>query len=685
MEPLVSIIIPTYNRADKILNALLSIQQQSYRNWEAIVVDDGSKDNTCEAVADFAAGEPRVKLVAYKQNRGAQFARNTGIRAAQGEWIAFLDSDDTWLPESLFVRIETAEKEKVSVVYSSGYIFEEDEIKRYALTDFCPQGYKKLLENEGPMFQGLLVTKEALEKINYLDERVVAFQEWDTAISLARKYTFGFVKTPTYIYDSRNEDSISRQKIRGGKGYEYVFRKRFFSILFLTGPGTLGKHYKLAADWYREGNDGYNYYRCYFLSLFWKCFCLGTVIRKLKEILGVLNEKVKFTLPLFILLPAYLRGNLCQSMLVLPDRDKKIIFIFDDERISGAKGNNGREAFYILKSFSDGGYNVYLYRKKDLKSFFNLGEMGRLIYKIKNLKFIQKIPANSQDFIYGFDSIRSDLLRLKWKKLIYINIREAVTCKIGNVISMPFGMLPLIYVSGVDKNLGSYRRMNRRYRLFFAGNLDPRYYHDRLFRQYYPSQLTRLDGVNAVLESKLDVLFIKGVDELYKITQNGKYINKLVLVQTTYPFKIKPPDWMKMVGQSDFFMCFSGSGYPMCHNAVEAMAVGSIPVIAYHDWFEPELEHGKNAIVYSGKEDMLNKIDAALKMSQEDIRRLRGGTIDYYDRYLSKGCLAEKYEKGSQKVSTLTFFPKMVMGAKAESEGKNFSSCVEMLLQRMDI
>jgi len=95
--PLVSIVMPTFNRADTIRRAIASIQAQSVRDWELIVVDDGSIDDTAALIAGM---DPRLKII-RQENRGSAVARNTGLRQSTGKYIAFLDSDDEWLPHHL--------------------------------------------------------------------------------------------------------------------------------------------------------------------------------------------------------------------------------------------------------------------------------------------------------------------------------------------------------------------------------------------------------------------------------------------------------------------------------------------------------------------------------------------------------------------------------------------------------
>ncbi len=92
--PQVSIIMPTYNRADTILRAIRSIQAQTCQDWELIVVDDGSQDDTAALVADV---DPRLTLV-WQTNQGVTAARNTALGYCRGAYLAFLDSDDEWFP-----------------------------------------------------------------------------------------------------------------------------------------------------------------------------------------------------------------------------------------------------------------------------------------------------------------------------------------------------------------------------------------------------------------------------------------------------------------------------------------------------------------------------------------------------------------------------------------------------------
>ena len=113
-QPLVSVIIPTYNRADLIRQAVDSVFFQSYQNWEIIIVDDNSQDNTAEVIQGIANQGKPIQYHRHSRNLGGSAARNTGIKQAQGEYIAFLDSDDVWLPQKLELQLKAIAKKNCS-------------------------------------------------------------------------------------------------------------------------------------------------------------------------------------------------------------------------------------------------------------------------------------------------------------------------------------------------------------------------------------------------------------------------------------------------------------------------------------------------------------------------------------------------------------------------------------------
>ena len=282
---LVSVIIPVRNRGKLLNGAVRSVLSQTHQDFEIIIVDDGSTDATPKVVRVLAEQDRRIHYLQHDTNRGAPAARNTGIRAAKGDWIAFLDSDDQLLSDSLRVRLRLAKEKGIHVVYSECVVLYPGagEPKRYGIPPMQGRIYKELLGRCGPMFQGLLVSKEALTRIGSLDETIMSHQEWDTAIRLAKYYEFGFVPEPTFIYDCRQADSISKDLFREALGYEQVFTKHFWPIFRFLGPKALVRHYKRAAHLYFEAKDEDNSRRCSTRAFLLWPFRPRTILRRTRR------------------------------------------------------------------------------------------------------------------------------------------------------------------------------------------------------------------------------------------------------------------------------------------------------------------------------------------------------------------------------------------------------------------
>lgn len=241
---LVSVIIPTFNRASLLERAVTSVQKQSPLVFEIIIVDDNSSDQTEQVVERLAAGDSRIQYIRHEHNRGAQAARNTGIEAASGGWIAFLDSDDEWLPGKLEKQLELAKETGVAVIHSECYVVREGCVTELlGIPPYSGNIYAALLANPGPMFQGMLIKRKALFDIGLLDENVPSFQEWDTAIRLAEHNSFGFVPEPLFVYHCHGGETISKDMKRHAKGYVYIVEKYAIDILNVAGTEVLAKHY----------------------------------------------------------------------------------------------------------------------------------------------------------------------------------------------------------------------------------------------------------------------------------------------------------------------------------------------------------------------------------------------------------------------------------------------------------
>jgi teichuronic acid biosynthesis glycosyltransferase TuaG len=126
MDDLVSIIMPSFNSEKFISEAIISIQKQTYTNWELLVVDDCSTDKTVAIIQKFINNDNRIHLIRLKKNSGTGIARNTALQKANGQYIAFLDSDDLWKPEKLSKQIDFMKANNLPFTFSFYDLIDED-------------------------------------------------------------------------------------------------------------------------------------------------------------------------------------------------------------------------------------------------------------------------------------------------------------------------------------------------------------------------------------------------------------------------------------------------------------------------------------------------------------------------------------------------------------------------------
>ena len=125
MNPLISIITPNYNASKYIAATIESVQKQTYSNWELLIVDDCSSDNSVEIIKTFQKNDARIKLLELTQNAGPAIVRNEGIKQAQGNYLTFIDADDIWLPNFIEISLKKI-KESEGFVFASYHRFNED-------------------------------------------------------------------------------------------------------------------------------------------------------------------------------------------------------------------------------------------------------------------------------------------------------------------------------------------------------------------------------------------------------------------------------------------------------------------------------------------------------------------------------------------------------------------------------
>lgn len=243
----ISVVIPMYNREKTIESAVRSVLEQTVQPMEIIIVDDCSTDKSVKIAGKIRKENEIVRLLCFKKNRGAQAARNCGIKAAKGEWILFLDSDDELPNNALEILAEAAGKNPGYDVYYGDHYRREGNKTRYIncrMKGKHGNYFHAILFSPKAFFGNSLVRKQALQDIGFLDEAVPAYQEWDTHIRLSVNHKYFYIHKPIWIYNIHDGETISKDGKRDIRGYKYVVRKNGNLFLQEGGIKSIIKYYE---------------------------------------------------------------------------------------------------------------------------------------------------------------------------------------------------------------------------------------------------------------------------------------------------------------------------------------------------------------------------------------------------------------------------------------------------------
>jgi len=222
-QPLVSVVIPCYNRENFVADAIESVLKQTYQNFEVILVDDGSADHT-ENVIQRYLSDPRIRFYKHDVNRGIAAARNTGIKNAKGEFIALLDSDDMWLPKKIETQVEILSQDTIGelgVVWTDAYYTDQLGNKRTSDAKI-PADLNALFGDAllRRIFMGnfiiagtSMIRRSCFDRIGFFDEQLRGgSDDCDLWIRLAPYFQFRYLASPLAVIrlHEGNYSSIER-------------------------------------------------------------------------------------------------------------------------------------------------------------------------------------------------------------------------------------------------------------------------------------------------------------------------------------------------------------------------------------------------------------------------------------------------------------------------------------------
>ncbi|MGL5084036.1 MAG: glycosyltransferase [Microcoleaceae cyanobacterium] len=199
--PLVSVVIPVYNGEKTIAETIDSVLSQSFKDFELIVINDGSTDKTLEIISQFQ--DPRLQVFSYS-NAGLATSRNRGIQQAKGEYISFLDADDLWTFDKLEAQVQALNSDpEAAVVYSWTDLIDESSqfLSSDSRASFTGDVYPNILLASFPSNgSNVMVRRQAFAESGRFDESLKAAEDWEMWIQLGAKYPFAVVPKPQVLY-----------------------------------------------------------------------------------------------------------------------------------------------------------------------------------------------------------------------------------------------------------------------------------------------------------------------------------------------------------------------------------------------------------------------------------------------------------------------------------------------------
>ena len=256
--PTISVIIPAYNAERTILETIASVQQQTFSDFEMIIINDGSSDRTVEILDNVK--DERLKIFSY-QNSGVSVARNRGISHATGEFIAFLDADDLWTSDKLEAQLTALQQHPEAGVAYSWTCFMREKGGSYIEKSRAFEGnvYAKLLvTNFLHSGSNPLIRREAIESVGGFDTTLIPSEDWDFYLRLAARWSFVLVPKPQIFYrQSSGSNSSNVEKLEQAtlNMFEKAFRAAPLELQYLKNQSLAWLFQYIAQKYLTNSND----------------------------------------------------------------------------------------------------------------------------------------------------------------------------------------------------------------------------------------------------------------------------------------------------------------------------------------------------------------------------------------------------------------------------------------------
>jgi hypothetical protein len=328
---------------------------------------------------------------------------------------------------------------------------------------------------------------------------------------------------------------------------------------------------------------------------------------------------------------------------VIPQDKPVVVFDFRDTRIDGPQG---RRFYCLFIFFVRAGYYPVL--RENYLSLGNIQEKFKQLCLQESFSILTNERDLPREYLLVTDKWYS-ALSARAKKIITVNYQADYQTS-DLCFPMPFPMFPPIYAQQQDLTLATYRQQNRQWAIFFGGDAERGKYNKKSIRDIYAklSRAQLLDSLSTILADDLYVELHS--NETLAVAERNNHAG--LVVMNTRQCKVEPENWLPTLARARFFLACPGVRYPMSHNLIEAMAVGSIPITQYPEMFYPALEDGKNCLVFANQSELLAVLNKAMAMSDAEAVPIAQGAIDYYEQHLAApSCINNLLEHRRRRIS----------------------------------
>jgi hypothetical protein len=304
-----------------------------------------------------------------------------------------------------------------------------------------------------------------------------------------------------------------------------------------------------------------------------------------------------------------------------PNLDAKTAVV----HLSGSLLNKdmGRYAFIICQMLKFSGFQLVVKVDPD---FFNNAPYKNMLRK-QGFEFVRSTSLKPDSISFHGHDLR--------KKVISLIFGDGLPEHKVEAYHLPYPLHPRFYGTHLNNSdFDVYRKQKRTTRIIFSGNFDRKLYSKPILKERFPGTISRveaLDHISAKHAEDSRILRTATKEDLYRRLGSKPEVREFIISEARTPDE----DWLSILSKGDFYLCLPGVGMPWSHNAIETMALGTIPILQYNELFYPPLEHLKNCISYSSYDSLDEAIQMALTMSEEQVKEMKEAVIKYHDQYLA--------------------------------------------------